>query len=259
MVPVNYVTSNGFKLGTWVNNQRQGKSKNLLSQDRLERLEALPGWSWNPVAEQWEEAFEKLQSYVNQYGNARVPANHVTPDGLNLGAWVSGQRNRKSKNLLTQDRIERLEALPGWSWNPVTEQWEEAFEHLQSYVNKYGNAKVSYGYVNPEGFRLGRWVSHQRDNKTNNLLSQDRIERLEALPGWSWDPFTEQWEEAFEQLQSYVNKYGNARVNWKHITPDGFKLASWVSDQRKRKSKSLLSQDRIERLEALPGWVWSFW
>ena len=59
-------------------------------------------------------------------------------------------------------------------------------------------------YVTPDGFKLGSWVSDQRKNKSKNLLSQDRIERLEALPGWSWDPFTEQWEEAFGQLQSYV-------------------------------------------------------
>ena len=67
-------------------------------------------------------------------------------------------------------------------------------------------------YVTPDGFKLGSWVIRQRNNKSKNLLSQDRIERLEALPGWSWDPFTEQWEKAFEQLQSFVNQHGNARV-----------------------------------------------
>ena len=81
-------------------------------------------------------------------------------------------------------------------------------------------------YVTPDGFKLGSWVSNQRKNKSKNLLSQDRIERLEALPGWSWDPFTEQWEEAFEQLQSYVNQHGNARVPNSYVTPDGFKLGT---------------------------------
>ena len=137
---------------------------------------------------------------------------HVTPDGFKLGNWVSDQRKNKSKNLLSQDRIERLEALPGWSWDPFTEQWEEAFEQLQSYVKQHGNASVPSNYVTPDGFKLGSWVSNQRKNKSKNLLSQDRIERLEALPGWSWDPFTEQWEEAFGQLQSYVKLHGNAKV-----------------------------------------------
>ena len=148
-----------------------------------------------------------FSAYVNQHGNANVPKRYVTPDGFKLGTWVSGQRYNKSKNLLSQDRIERLEALPGWSWDLLTEQWEEGFEQLQSYVKQHGNARVPWKYVTPDGFKLGNWVSSQRKNKSKNLLSQDRVERLEALPGWSWDPITEQWEEGFEQLQSYVNQH----------------------------------------------------
>ena len=216
-------------LGVGLAANASNKSKNLLSQDRVKRLEALPGWSWDLLTEQWEEAFEHLQSYVKLHGNARVPSSYVTPDGLKLGSWVKYQRKNKSKNLLSQDRIERLEALPGWSWDPFTEQWEEAFEHLQSYVKQYGNARVPSNYVTPDGFKLGSWVRNQRHNKSKNLLSQDRIKRLEALTGWSWDPINEQWEEAFEHLQSYVKQYGNARVPDDYVTPDGLKLGSWVS------------------------------
>lgn len=71
-------------------------------------------------------------------------------------------------------------------------------------------------------------------------------------------PNTEQWEEGFEQLQSYVKLNGNASVPATHVTSDGIKLGTWVRSQRKNKYQNLVSQDRIERLEALPGWVWSF-
>jgi len=60
--------------------------------------------------------------------------------------------------------------------------------------------------------------------KPKNILSQDQIARYEALPGWSWDSFTGQWEEGFEQLQSYVNEHGNARVPNSYVFLDGFKL-----------------------------------
>ena len=253
-----YVTPDGFKLGSWASDQRKNNSKNLLSQDRIDRLETLTGWSWDHLTEQWEEAFEQLQSYLKQHGNARIPKNYVTPDGFKPERWVLTQRNNKSKNLLSQDRIERLEALAGWSWDPFTEKWENAFEQLQLYVSQHGHASFSSNYVAPDGFTLGRWVSNQRNNKSKNLLSQDRIDCLEALPGWSWDRLTEQWEVAFEQLQSYVNQHGNARVPNNYVTPDSFNLGTWVGTQRRNKSKNLLSQDRIERLESLPGWVWSF-
>ncbi|OAI00630.1 hypothetical protein A1353_19530 [Methylomonas methanica] len=256
-VPQNYVSPEGFKLGGWVSVQRLRKSKNLLSQDRLGRLETIPKWSWELSTEQWNEAFEQLQSYVKQHGGAKIHQDYVSPDGLNLGTWVVTQRTNKSKNLLSQDRVERLEALPGWSWNRNTEQWEDAFGQLQSYVNLHGNAIVPNRYVTPDGFKLGNWIGSQRMCKSKNLLSQDRVERLEALPGWSWDPISEQWEDSFEQLKSYITLNGNSRGISKHVTSDGFKLGSWVNNQRNRKSKNLLSQDRVERLEALPGWSWN--
>ncbi|EIC28452.1 DEAD/DEAH box helicase [Methylomicrobium album] len=251
-----YVTNDGLRLGTWTNSQRTKKSRKLLSQDRIERLEALPGWSWDRLMEQWEEGFEQLQSYIKLHGIASISQQYVTPDGFKLGAWSNTQRTNKSKNLLPQDRIERLEALPGWSWRPLTEQWEEAFGQLQSYVKQYGNAKAPGSHITSDGFNLGGWVNNQRESKSKNLLSQDRIARLEALTGWSWDPYATQWEEAFEQLQSYVSLHGNAKVTRNYVTPDGFKLASWVNNQRTKKSQNSLPQDRIERLEALPGWSW---
>ncbi len=256
-VPQRYVITDGLNLGTWVGTQRLNKSKNLLSQDRIGRLEAIPGWSWDPLTEQLEEAFEQLQSYVQLHGNARVPNRYVTSDGFNLGTWVQNQRQNKSKNLLNQDRIAHLEALSGWSWDPLTQQWEEAFEQLQSYVKLHGNSSVYKSYVIPDGLNLGTWVGTQRVNKSQNSLSQDRIARLEALPGWSWDPLTDQWEKAFEELQLYVKRHDNAKVPLRYVIPDGFNLGRWVGVQRKNKSKNLLSQDRIDRLEALSGWVWS--
>ena len=219
-------------------------------------MKFVPGWSWDPLTEQWEEVFEQLQSYVEKHGKARVPYNYVTADGLNLGRWINTQRQNQSKNLLSLDRIERLEALPGWSWDPYMEQWEEAFEQLQYYVKQQGNAKVPATNGITDNFKLGTWASNQRTNKSKNLLSHDRIERLEALPGWSWDPYTEQWEEAFEQLQYYVKQHGNAKVPATYGITDNFKLGTWASNQRKNKSKNLLSQDRVERLEALSGWSW---
>jgi len=38
--------------------------------------------------------------------------------------------------------------------------------------------------------------------------------------------------------------------------PDGYKLGAWVHGQRKLRLKNQLSQDRAERLESLPDWVW---
>jgi hypothetical protein len=205
---------------------------------------------------QWEEGLEKLSSYVKQYGSARVMDEHVTSDGFKLGTWVGTQRQSKSKNQLSQDQISRLEVFPNWTWDPIKEDWEERFEQLQAYVKHYGDARVPISYVTSDNCNLGTWVSTQRQNKSKSFrLSEDQIARLAALPGWWWDAIAEQWEEAFAQLKSYVKENGNTSVPTKYITTKNFKLGAWVSNQRSR--KSILSQDRIKRLEALHGWIWS--
>lgn len=252
-----YVTTEGYNLGKWTTQQRQKKSKNSLNNEQIDRLEALPNWTWDPLAEQWEEGFEKLQAYLKRASNSKVKAKDPSSSDSMNQRWISKQRQNKSKNILDQGQIERLEALPGWSWDPYPDKWEEGFRRLQAYVDQHGDARVLCGYATYDDYRLGTWVSHQRKSKFKNRLSQSQIERLEALPGWSWEPYAEQWEEAFEKLKTYVKQYCNAMVKEAYVTADGFKLGMWVGNQRQKKSKSRLSQDRVERLEALPGWIWS--
>ena len=73
-VLVDYVTSDGFKLSTWVNNQRANKSK--LPIDRFERLETL-GFVWSLFDEQWEEGFNALKK-LHERGGHCITHRHTT-------------------------------------------------------------------------------------------------------------------------------------------------------------------------------------
>ena len=252
LVPYGYM-ENGFRLGQWVGVQRTAYSKSKLAEDRVRRFEALPGWSWDPYAERWEEGFAHLGAFVARTGHARVPSSHVE-DGFGLGAWVKWQRTTYSRSTLAADRVDRLEALPGWSWVSLADRWEEAFACLEAFVAREGYARVPLSHVE-NGYPLGQWVRTQRGFYSNGSLATDRSHRLEILPGWSWDVLADQWAEGFACLEAFVAREGHARVP-QDAFEDGFRLGQWITGQRTSYSRSTLAEDRVRCLEALPGWSW---
>jgi hypothetical protein len=97
-------------------------------------------------------------------------------------------------------------------------------------------------------------VDRQRALYKTGKLSAERIERLEGL-GFGWDPSKAAWEEGYSQLVAYKEANGDVLVPVIHETEDGFRLGSWVNNQRRAYNRGKLSTDRIERLEDL-GFVW---
>jgi hypothetical protein len=115
-VPNEYRTADGFLLRSWVKEQRSVYRRGKLSDDRKARLENLdPSWTWDAREVRWEEGFDYLLGYVEQFGHARVPAAYRTSDGYPLGGWVNRQRTFH-RTRTHAERQARLEAVPGWVW-----------------------------------------------------------------------------------------------------------------------------------------------
>lgn len=55
-----------------------------------------------------------------------------------------------------------------------------------------------------EGIALGSWASKQRTAHTNGELQPERAAALEGVPGWTWDPVGQAWEEHLEGLRAFV-------------------------------------------------------
>ncbi len=67
-------------------------------------------------ADRWEEGFRRLLCYIERHGDARVQQSY-TVDGYRLGVWVATQRHNYAKGILDPHRQDRLQRLPGWTWN----------------------------------------------------------------------------------------------------------------------------------------------
>ena len=95
------------------------------------------------------------------------------------------------------------------------------------------------------GYRLGRWVSAQREKKAS--LSPERLNRLEDI-GFVWDQNTANWEEAFAKLKQFHSREGHYRIP-AHHQEDDFRLQHWVGTQRENKAS--LSPERLKMLEEI--------
>ena len=253
LVPKSYVL-NGYRLGVWVRHQRNFRFRGSLNAEREHRLEDLPGWTWDVrEVDQWEVAFSRLLNYVERHGHARVP-DAYTVDGFKLGQWIQDQRSFYARGTLEPDRQRRFENLPGWAWDRQAVKWGEGFSRLLKYVERHGDARVPFSYTE-DGYKLGGWVTTQRSFHSRGTLEDDRAHRLEELPGWTWDAYTESWEEGFSRLQAYVERHGDARVPRSWMV-DGYKLGGWVIDQRVKRAKGKLDANSERRLQELPGWTW---
>jgi hypothetical protein len=217
---------------------------------RRQRLEALPGWSWDVLSDQWEEGFSHLKMFSEREGHCRVPKGYKTDDGYGLGQWVGVQRG--TKDTIQPARRQRLEALPRWSWDPRSDRWEVGFSHLREFSDREKHCRVAHLYKTDDGYRLGQRVNEQRTNK--DTMEADRRQRLESLLRWSWDAHSDKWEDGFSYLKMFSEREGHCRVPDAYKTDDGYRLGKWVGVQRRTKNK--MDPDRRQRLEALPGWVW---
>ena len=248
LVPQRFVTTDGFRLGSWINTQRTKRDR--MPEDRRRRLESLKGWNWDTDAYMWDRALAHVDAFREAEGHCRVPGDYVTSDGFRLGGWVARQRSMRSA--MSEDRRRRLEIIKGWSWGLIADAWEDGFQRLQQHTDREGNCRVPVEFVEADGFRLGGWVRSQRTRRSS--LSEDCRRRLEALKGWSWDPMADAWDEGFERLRRYSEREGHVRVPRDPPMVDGFRLAQWLTGQRTKFES--MPEDRRCRLEALKGWSW---
>jgi hypothetical protein len=231
----------GLKLGLWVSGQRSKKDR--LTPDQLKRLNSL-SFSWDPIAEVWEQNFAALKKFCKREGHCCVATRHQA-DGLKLGLWVKFQRRKKDR--LTPDQLKRLNSL-GFSWDPIAGRWDQYFTALQKFRKHEGHCRVKKGRQ-VDGLKLGVWAQSQRLKKES--LRPDQLKRLSSL-GFSWDPYAELWEQNFAALQKFRKREGHCRVE-KGREVDGLKLGLWVSGQRSKKDR--LTPDRLKRLNSL-GFSW---
>ncbi len=91
----------------------------------------------------------------------------------------------------------------------TTASWEFWFGLLQRFIEREGHALVPAAYRDADGFRLGNWVNNMRAFRRRGELPDQRAQRLEALPGWIWDPIEADWEDGYARLLRFIQARGS--------------------------------------------------
>ena len=172
-VPVGW--SDNSPLARWVMTQRAARRHNTLSDHRILRLTEL-GFAWDPREVKWDEWFEMLVAFKNQYKHCRV--HRHWPNNPALGDWVHIQRQEYRQGILSAERIRKLNEL-GFEWGRNHPRWEEMFATLKTYKERYGDCNVPYKW--PENPALSNWVQWQRWNFLHGTLTPDRTAQLTEL------------------------------------------------------------------------------
>lgn len=266
-----------LRIGDWALKQRTAHARGVLPAERARRLEELPEWFWDRADAAWDDSHAILSAFADAYGS--VAENETGPSvfaGLRaaapqreqLGVWVARQRQAYRDGLLDPARADLLEALPGWTWQPVSADDLAHVDALKTYVEFEKRAVVPDGHVE-DGLALGRWVWNVRRRKyTGRLHPALEDEIWAATPSrwaggprtrWQWETAELQWRLSFTALRQYAQREGHAAPparQREELSDLTVRLGQWVALQRHQHRRGELAASRTAALERLPGWAW---
>lgn len=204
--------------------QASGRSHSTLSllDDSLEALLqdesfGLDNDALSPLLRQDPAALVFPKGSLNSMPKRMCPTGHMLPN-------VKRQRTG----------YERTSRAP--RFRPYQErQWQEQFDELLKYKEKYGNCLVPHTFE--ENQTLSRWVKRQRyqyklmkENKVTTM-TDSRVIQLEEV-GFIWDSHSAAWHERLGELEQYLKKNGDSHVP--SNCPENPQLATWVKCQRRQ-------------------------
>ena len=134
---------NGYKLGFWIDRQRQSYKIGKLNKEQIELLEKI-GMRFSPDKreKEWMKNYGLAESYFNKNNNLEIPRSFKTLDGITydengykLGFWIDRQRQSYKMGKLNKEQIELLEKK-GMVWK-IRKKTEEKVELCEKYQIPY--------------------------------------------------------------------------------------------------------------------------
>ena len=213
-------------------------------------INALPIAVLNRSDSNWHKMVGYLIKFKAQYGHCTVP--RIFKENQPLANWVMNVKNLKIKCRLSEAKIIELSAL-GFNWGPMRNWeardvlWQQRITEFIEFKQRYGHCLVTRWF---EDYRiLSYWVNAIRNDKTNGLLSKEKVAELERL-GFIWEPFETIWQLRVAELKELYKQHGHCLV-----PKDNIVLNRWIFNIRQLNRRNKLPEEKINELNAI-SFIW---
>ena len=148
-------------------------------------------------------------------------------------------------------KIQKLDDI-GMIWSMSEKQWDEHYQIAKRYYKEHGNLLIKET-EQIDDLKMGYWIVSQRGQYKAGKLSEDRIDKLNAI-GMCWDVLKEGSDKIYNLCEEYHKTHGNLLIP-QHYSVDGANLGHLVSALRLKKKKNKMTAEEINKYERL-GMVW---
>ena len=164
----------GFKIGAWVNNNKQAYINDKLPKNKEKLLREICDLDFdkqNELNKIWNRNYELLVQHINLGGivNCKTVCNDI-----NLGRWYNTQFMLYKKGKLENDKIKKLKML-NLLKSPLDQQWEELLMALKLCIDDKVN--ITY-YTVYKNIKLGQRLAGYKKRYKNGKVSEERYQQL---------------------------------------------------------------------------------
>lgn len=248
-IPYGYMT-NGYNLGSWLQEQRKAYAKNQLLPYKIKALEAL-GIKWFYLDETWQSYYQKVKQHYEQHGNTNFKLTDASEKSLFY--WKSDQLKLLRKNRMPAERTKQLAEIGIQAEYAADQNFMKMCGYLQRFCEENGHSVVPIDYRCSDGTRLGGWLQRQRALFQKGQLPLKRLQMLQALDFCPHN-YAIRFDHWLELLANYRREHGHICVPQAY-TVQGQKLGKFINKMRVDYRRGKLLPARIKALEAL-GMVW---
>ena len=169
--------------------------------------------------------------------------------------------------LLCPLRRRRLRLRPAAS----VPSFQDRLASLKAWRRQHPDTWPKRGSANMHEAQLARFINNKRGKNKALKLPAHEANALDAVPGWEWDVYEGSWLDWYEELRGWLFSPPNSEMQpckfYPSSTPPAIQtgdsraheiqLGNWVEKQRQLELQGKLNPDRKDKLQKLPGWMWS--